>query len=29
MSSRRVQDHPTRDIDALLPGAWIAARDHE
>jgi transposase len=25
----RVQDHPTRDIDELLPGAWIAARDDE
>jgi transposase len=23
----RVQDHPARDIDELLPGAWIAARD--
>jgi transposase len=23
----RVQDHPTRAIDALLPGAWAAARD--
>ena len=22
----RVQDHPARDIDALLPGAWLAAR---
>jgi transposase len=22
----RVQDHPARDIDALLPGAWAAAR---
>jgi transposase len=25
----RVQDHPAKDIDALLPGAWIAARDDE
>jgi hypothetical protein len=25
----RIQDHPARDIDALLPGAWIAARDDE
>jgi transposase len=23
----RVQDHPTSAIDALLPGAWAAARD--
>jgi transposase len=23
----RVQDHPASDIDDLLPGAWIAARD--
>jgi hypothetical protein len=23
----RVQDHPARDIDELLPGAWMAARD--
>ena len=23
----RVQDHPASDIDELLPGAWIAARD--
>jgi transposase len=23
----RVQDHPASDIDALLPGAWIADRD--
>jgi transposase len=22
----RIQDHPARDIDALLPGAWAAAR---
>ena len=21
----RVQDHPARDLDALLPGAWAAA----
>jgi len=25
----RVQDHPARDIDALLPGAWLAAREDE
>ena len=25
----RVQDHPASDVDALLPGAWIAARDGE
>jgi hypothetical protein len=23
----RVQDHLASDIDALLPGAWIAGRD--
>ncbi len=23
----RVQDHPVSDIDALLPGAWLASRD--
>jgi hypothetical protein len=23
----RVQDHPARSIDELLPGAWAAARD--
>jgi IS66 C-terminal element len=25
----RVQDHPARRIDELLPGAWAAARDDE
>jgi transposase len=25
----RVQDHPARNIDELLPGAWAAARDEE
>ncbi len=25
----RVQDHPSRNIDELLPGAWAAARDDE
>ena len=25
----RVQDHPMRAIDELLPGAWAAARDDE
>ena len=25
----RVQDHPIRAIDELLPGAWIVARDAE
>jgi transposase len=25
----RVQDHPARDIDALLPGHWIASPDDE
>jgi transposase len=25
----RVQEHPASDIDALLPAAWIAARDDE
>ena len=25
----RVQDHPAHDIDALLPGAWAAARDDD
>jgi transposase len=25
----RVQDHPARSIDKLLPGAWAAARDDE
>ena len=25
----RVQDHPARSIDDLLPGGWIAARDDD
>jgi len=25
----RVQDHPARRVDELLPGAWAAARDDE
>jgi hypothetical protein len=25
----RVQDHPARKLDELLPGAWAAARDDE
>ena len=25
----RVQDHPARDLDQLLPGAWIATRNDE
>jgi hypothetical protein len=25
----RVQDHLANDIDALLPGAWVAARDDD
>ena len=25
----RVQDHPARNIDELLPGAWVAARDDD
>ncbi len=25
----RVQDHPAADIDALLPGAWIDARNDD
>ncbi|HEX4335845.1 MAG TPA: transposase domain-containing protein, partial [Polyangiaceae bacterium] len=25
----RVQDHPARALDELLPGAWAAARDDD
>jgi transposase len=25
----RVQDHPASDIDALLPGAWVDARNDD